>query len=131
MPPLMPESRVYALFASLSARTGVACEPPVDRKRPFSNGLKEVVNRIEIKRRAALGGHPLRPTDAGVMSLAAAVVQYLAPALGHVVMQVDFRPGRTASLALLVLAVGCSTNSSSNPLIFCARSSLQRALGWK
>jgi len=24
----------------------------------------------------------------------------------------------------------CSTNSSSNPLIFCARSGLQRALGW-
>ena len=38
----MPESRVYGLFASLSARTGVACEPPVERKRPFSNGLKEV-----------------------------------------------------------------------------------------
>jgi len=42
LPPLMPESRVYGLFASLSARTGVACEPPVERKRPFSNGLKEV-----------------------------------------------------------------------------------------
>ena len=42
LPPIMPESRVYGLFASLSARTGVACEPPVEGKRPFSNGLKEV-----------------------------------------------------------------------------------------
>ena len=42
MPPIMRVSRVYGLSASLSARTGVACDLPVERKRPFSNGLKEV-----------------------------------------------------------------------------------------
>ena len=52
-----------------SGRAGVACEPPVERKRPFSNGLKEVVfeDQLQLARcfRFQRHGFLIRSSNAG------------------------------------------------------------------